>query len=223
MYASHNLRFFYRIVFSSLLGAVVGTDGGTPAEMSLVPASLPVTAPAPALLPLIAGASSDLQRNRYPFSCNFTVTLGAGTTTGSTRIFSASSITAICAGRASAELISELVVTISPLWDAKLLAASGGFAQVNGALAIRQEGSSVPDTLAKTLSLPLSRAITAGMISQAPLLLEIPPGIHRNVLIAPIIGKPPSLVYSFNHVGATAVNITLQGFLSLEGMGQVDF
>jgi len=165
---------------------------------------------------VIAGATQDLPRDVYPF--NVVIALESLPANGTFSLFTDPTIKRICSGRLSAEFIGPLTVSVTGLVFGT---AAPPFA--NGWIAMRQDQDDITVKYLWTASLPGAVPLSLSPTGVTQSLLEFAPGCHRNVLLNPVVGKDPMVVYSLTGSNVSKAAIVVSGKLHLSGMGQVDF
>jgi hypothetical protein len=225
----HNV--FYRLLSRAIANAYV-MDGAGGAGVPAQSAPLPITAPPPSVASVVAGATDGLVRDVTPFNAVHSIepanatASSPGTLTspalGSFALFSKPGITNLCAGRLSAEVITDLTVTLT-----YRVSTSASLISASGWIAMRQDPPgtepAAPGSVAQVATLPGAVPVSINMTGTQQSLLSRAPAIHYNVLVAPILGRPPRIYFAIDHVGLSALTVTLSGGLHVSGMGQVPF
>jgi len=194
-----------------------GTDSAAPAAS---PSVLTGSPPAPGFL-ASGFAARDLVRDVMPFTAveTFKVSeLASGA--GALPIYTCPTVSPIYRGRASAELVGPLTVHLAAKFKTNATVfALNGFAALRGYPA----QSTYKTTIAGVAAYPGSVSLTLTQAISTSGILELPPGIHTNMIIVPVIGKPPALIFAFNMIGIEEVTIAVSGLVHLSGVGEISF
>lgn len=191
------------------------TGGG---NLPATSATTTATGGSPTPLPAIAGATQDLGTSVV----NFTVGFHSSQLTGTIDLFRQPGISNWCDGRASGELIGNLVVCVTPIVssDATTLAFAHGSICVCPTLPETWKSKfAYPNTINSINNVPGSVMLQLShMAAPVPQEVLIPPGVQRNAVINQVLGYDPMIAFAFAGVKVTGLQFAIHGRLRLSGL-----
>lgn len=191
------------------------TGGG---NLSATTATTTASGGAPSSLPAIAGATQDLGTS----TVNFTVGFHSDKLVGTIDLFRQSGISNWCDGRASGELVGNLVVCVTPIIanDATTMAFAHGSICICPALPPSWTNKyAYPNTIQSVNNVPGSVMVQLShMAAPVPQEVLIPPGVQRNAVINQVLGSDPMIAYAFAGVKVTGLQFAIHGRLRLSGL-----
>jgi hypothetical protein len=210
MFSIFNFLFPHGLVTPFGVVAASGGSAGALAGGGTITSSLPDVAPTQA----ITGDAAALSVSATRFNVGFSTSAKAG----SFDIYGHSSLTTICNGRQSGQIVGGLTmqVSIAPADASAPLLFLSGWAAI---MPTAPSGKSYPSTVAAISCLPGAVAVTVSPLVTTMVPLMFPPGIRSDVIIPQVIGSNPVLVYAFDSANVRTTTVILTGTINLSGIG----